>query len=788
MARYNKRISDKFDKSVQQIFVFAKAATIDAKVDCIYPESVVVGILTTGANEATNALVDMGIDLRECLKKFKALLAKKQNKNDSQDAPSFNDLKISKDVVDICKKANDIREDSGIDLVHVSHLFLAIFELSNVISTAFKKQGLDVETFKDYLRNQDYEPLDDLDAPSLIMGDQDHEEFDSSEKTKRSRKKNASLEKFCSNVTDLARKNVLDPIIAREKEIEEAITILCRRGKNNPIFLGEPGVGKTAIVEGISQRIVSKTVPKQLLDNEIYSLSLSSLVAGTKYRGEFEERIQMLIEDLQKSDNCILFIDEIHTLVGAGSAAAGALDASNILKPFLARNSLRCMGATTLEDYKKYFKKDGALVRRFQEIIVEEPTKDQMVQILAGVKTKLEKYHDCIISEDAVNAVIDMAARYLSNRKFPDKAIDCLDTACAHYVWQTTEDRGRIINKEDVARTISTQCQIPLEVILWDDHERIHKIENILHEKVVGQEQAIERICSSLKNAYSGVRNPNRPIGSFVFGGQTGTGKTYMARELALSVFGKESALIRLDMTEFAEPHSISKLLGSPPGYVGFSEGDVFADKIKRKPSCVVLLDEIEKAHPDVMKLFLQVMSDGTMTDSVGHKINFKNVILVMTGNFGMNEDVKPSLGFATQKIYEDNRVEQKRLITYCQERYGQEFVNRVDEFLVFKPLSTTSLKKIASMRLDELSERLKQRKCKVSITDAGIDLLLRKYKEAYGRNATALNRLIVKEVEPCVSDALMTIKDGSYTVIIDALNGKFKYRKRKLKQVKVKK
>jgi ATP-dependent Clp protease ATP-binding subunit ClpA len=549
--------------------------------------------------------------------------------------------------------------------------------------------------------------------------------------------------------------------LARDKEIESSITILCRRGKNNPILIGDPGVGKTAIVEGISQRIVGGTIPKQLIGCKLYSLNLSSLVAGTKYRGEFEERIHALIKEIQNCTNCILFIDEIHTLVGAGSASGGSLDASNILKPFLARSDLRCIGATTLDDFKKYFQKDGALERRFQQVMVEEPTKDQMHQILVGIKYKFEEYHGCIITDDAIDSVINLCSRYLPDRNFPDKAIDVVDTCCAKHAWDNDKQKPTITGKE-IAKVIGEMCQIPIEVILWDDNERIKKIEETLSTRVIGQKYAIDTVCKVLKNAYSGIRNPIKPIGSFVFGGKSGTGKTHMAKELAKAVFGKDSSFIKLDMTEFSEKHSVSKLVGSPPGYVGFQDTDLFIDKIKRKPYCIVLLDELEKAHPDVIKLFLQVMSDGEMTDASGNKADFKNVVLVMTGNFGTGAgDGKTSLGFS-ETVNKDPFVDaQNKLISYCKEQYGEEFINRVDEFVPFMPLSDQDLKLIIKMRMDEIETRLSSRGFKMEFTESIYDLLLKLSKEEYGSNATVLNRLIAKKIEPCISDALVRCGDG---------------------------
>jgi len=756
MTDKDKKMYEKFDNTVSQVVVYAQAASIDAKVDCIYPESFMIGILTTGANEVSSALVGMDIDLDKCLKSLKKMLLIKRANNETKGDINYDDLKISKQVVEACKNANKIRtETAPSEHIGVHHVFISLMRMSDSIRELFEKEGVTVERFIESLGVK--KPVEAGGKPS------------------DKQKNQSAIAAFCIDVTQQARESKLDPIISREKEIETAITILCRRTKNNPILLGDPGVGKTAIVEGLSQRIVSGTVPKQLLGCKVYSLSLSGLVAGTKFRGEFEERIQALVKEIQSATDCILFIDEIHTLVGAGSAAGSALDASNILKPFLARNDLRCIGATTLDDYKKYFHKDGALARRFQQVIVEEPTKEQMKQIMSGIKPKYEEYHKCIITSDALDAVIDLSDRYLKDKNFPDKALDCLDMACAKHAWSTGKEKPVIVAK-DIAIVISEQCGIPIEVILWDDHERIVKIEELLSSRIIGQKHAIDVVCKALKNAYSGIRNPDRPIGSFVFGGQSGTGKTYMAKELAKAVFGKDSSFIRLDMTEFTEQHSVSKLIGSPPGYVGFQDTDVFIDRIKRKPYCLVLLDEFEKAHPDVIKLFLQVMSDGMMTDAGGNKANLKNVVLIMTGNFGLDNTSRGSLGF-TEKNKKDPFFEsQDILVNYCKDKYGAEFVNRVDEFVPFMSLSDDNLRSIIKIRLDEIAGRIVNRNIQLTFDNDVYDLLIKMGKNEHGKNATVINRIIAKKIEPCISDALMSMGKNVKSIAINTKGDEFQY------------
>ena len=779
MAKKDKKIWDKFDLIVRRAVVYSQSASVNAKVDTIYPESFMIGLLTIGANEVTSTLMELDVDLDMCLKTLKKELEGKRSNNETE-KPNFDYLKISEQIVEICDIADRVRSDVFVDeQISPKHIFLALLRSSDFIRNLFEKEGVSETVFMDGLRS-----VKAGDSSSRWGG---HRNNSNSSSVK-------AIASFCIDVTQQAIENKLDPIIAREKEIEEAITILCRRGKNNPILLGEPGVGKTAIVEGISQRIVSGSVPKKILGCKLYSLNLSSLVAGTKYRGEFEERIQALVKEIQQSPENILFIDEIHTLVGAGSAAGGALDASNILKPFLARSELKCIGATTLDDYKKYFKQDGALTRRFQQIIVEEPTKEQTSQILYGIRQRFEEFHNCTISDDAISAIIDLSYRYMQDKNFPDKAIDCMDMACAK---QTSWDHSRlknnsnknkndniVITADDIASVVSEQCKIPLEVILWDDNERIKRIEETLSKRVLGQKHAIDVVCRVLKNAYSGIRNPNRPIGSFVFGGETGTGKTHMAKELAVAIFGKDTSFIKLDMTEFSERHSVSKLIGSPPGYVGFQEIDVLVDKIKRKPYCIVLLDELEKAHPDVIKLFLQIMADGILTDAAGNKADFKNVILIMTGNFGLNVAKRDSLGFLSSEQNKDGFKDiQNRLVNYCKERYGAEFVNRIDEFVPFLKLDDVSLKKIVLIGLEELILRVENRNVKLNFTDKVSDLLVKMSKKEHGKNATVIRRLISKEIEICVSDALLSLGNKSlYTITIDTKKDQFIYRKIKEK------
>lgn len=760
MSDKNQKIYDKFDHDVSWMIIHAKAASINAGVDCLYPESFVVGMLSTGENFVTSLLMQSNIDLEKCLKVFKNKLTERRNKKSSIEPINYENLKKAKIIEDVVVAADRASVDWGQDFVGLQHVFFAMLQICPEVRTTFEKQGLNFSDFIDKIKK--------------------HKQKKSQKVTTKqggSTPKGNVLDNFCVNMTEQAAQNKYDPIIARENEIEEAITILCRRNKSNPILIGEPGVGKTAIVEGICQRIVSNTVPKKLRGNRIYSVDIAGMVAGTKYRGEFEKRLQDLLKELKDDDGAILFIDEIHSIIGAGSAS-GSVDAANMMKPALARY-LKCIGATTNAEYKKFFSGDGALERRFERLDIDEPSKESVHKILVGVKPRLEEYHKCIITDNAIDMAIRLTDRYTPEKHFPDKAISCIDTACAKYAWG--EDEMPTISPNDIAMVISKQTKIPMEVILWDNFERIKNTEISLKKRVVGQNHAVEAICRTLKSAYSGVRNPDKPIGIFVFGGPSGTGKTYLAKEMSKILFSSDTSFIRLDMSEFSEPHSVSKITGSPPGYVGFNEVNIISDKIRRKPYCVLLLDEMEKSHPDVMKLFLQVMSDGAFTDSIGNKVNCKNLILIMTGNFGMNTNSTISIGFGDGQQKSKVEKEQERLIQYCKERFGAEFVNRVDDFVPFVNLSESDLVKIASIRLEDFAGRICNKNCKIVFSDGVSESVVNMSKQEHGMNANVINRIIEKNLETVLADALLSIEESVLcTMTISVENGVFTVKSRK--------
>ena len=763
---------DRFSNKVLHMVIFAKAASIEQNVDCIYPESFLIGIFLTGENSVTSTLVDHDVDLELCIKRLKRRLASRQKNNKKDSKVEYDEIQISKEVVQICKKANELSLSSGHKFVSLGHLFLAIMSM---------EEHIDLRTIVSKECKSFKKCLDE------ILNNRVHKSPPKATKNPRNQKdkegEESIIDTYCVNMTDKANNNEYDPIISRETEIEDAITILCRRTKSNPLLIGEAGVGKTAIVEGISQRIVSNTVPKKLRGCKIYSLNMSGMVAGTKYRGDFEKRIQDLIKAVEEDPSCILFIDEIHTIVGAGGAG-GPMDAANILKPALARN-LKCIGATTHQEYKKHFVDDGALSRRFGTVTVDEPSDEDVRKILIGIKGRYEMYHECVVSIDAIDSIISLTKRYRPTKRFPDKAIDCMDTACAKYAWKDDDDGVTpVITSSDIANVISQQTQIPVEVIMGDSKERLHRTEEYLRSRVIGQDGAISNICRVLKNAYSGVRSPDRPIGVMVFGGQSGTGKTYMSKEMSKAIFGNDNSLIRVDMSEYSEKHSISKIIGSPPGYVGFKDDGV-VDQIKRRPYCILLLDEIEKAHSDILKLFLQVMSDGIITSAGGEKIDCKNIFFIMTGNFGMNTSQSSSIGFGdSDKSALDN--ERERLIDYCKKIYGDEFVNRVDSFIPFMELSTDDLSTIVDMRLNEFAEQVHHNNVTVKIEPRVANFIVSHDTSEHGMNAMVIGRMISKSIAPLVSDAIFALEEVdkySHTLTVDVSKDALVVRKRRRKK-----
>ena len=645
--------------------------------------------------------------------------------------------------------------------------------------------------------------------------------------SKGSKSRTPALDSFGRDLTELARQGKLDPVIGREREIERAIQVLCRRQKNNPVLLGEAGVGKTAIVEGFAQRVVSGNVPELLADKRIVVLDLAMMVAGTKYRGQFEERIKAVMNEVRRARNTILFIDELHTLVGAGGAE-GAIDAANVLKPALSRGEIQCIGATTLDEYRKYIEKDSALARRFQEIVVDATNHDETVAILKGLRSRYEEHHRVKITDEAVAAAVEMSERYITARCLPDKAIDVIDEAGARVrlrsmtkppdlkeldddverlnkakeeavanqdfekaaalrdqadklkkkkdqITRDWRERSRetdgMVDEEIIAEVVSKMTGIPLTRLSTEDSQRLMKMEDQLHQRVISQDEAIRAIARSVRRSRSGLKDPKRPTGCFIFAGPTGVGKTLLAKAVAEFMFGDADALIHIDMSEYMEKHNVSRLIGAPPGYVGYEEGGQLTEKIRRRPYAVVLLDEIEKAHPDVFNMLLQVMEEGRLTDSFGRHVDFRNTVLIMTTNAGA-EAIKNESQFGFAKPEDDASYEsmKSRVNERIERVFRPEFLNRIDEVIIFRHLTKEDLKRVIDLELAKVKERLKERGLTLTLTDDAKEFLIKKGSDLdYG--ARPLRRAIEQYIEDPLSEELLKGEfNGKDAIVVGAI------------------
>ena len=646
----------------------------------------------------------------------------------------------------------------------------------------------------------------------------------------------SALEKFGRDLTKAAKNGEIDPVIGREKEIERVIQILSRRTKNNPVLIGEPGVGKTAVAEGLALEIANGNVPEILKDKKVVSLDLTGMIAGAKYRGDFEERIKAAIDEVKKSKDTILFIDELHTIVGAG-AAEGSADAANILKPSLARGDFQVIGATTLNEYRKYIEKDAALERRFQPVKVGEPTPEQAIEILKGLRDSYEAHHKVKITDEAINAAVTLSSRYIADRYLPDKAIDLIDEGAskvrlatltsppdvksledriadfekekasavneqdferaaklrdeqkevqaqldnAKKEWQERQKNSSgEVTAEDIAKIVSDWTGIPVVQLTKEESERLLNMEKVLHERVIGQDEAVSAISKAIRRGRVGLKDPKRPVGSFIFLGPTGVGKTELSKALAQAMFGDENAMLRLDMSEYMEKHTVSKLIGSPPGYVGFEEGGQLTEKVRRKPYSVVLFDEIEKAHPDVFNMLLQILEDGRLTDSQGRTVDFKNTVIIMTSNVGarMITEKQKALGFKTdeEEKEQDSKDIKELVMGELRNVFRPEFLNRVDDIIVFNKLTQNEIKQIASKMLDTLAKRLEKLDVRITFTDEAVTAIADKgFDENYG--ARPLRRAIQSEIEDALSEKMLegSIKENS-DVVCSYSDGKFTF------------
>lgn len=585
-----------------------------------------------------------------------------------------------------------------------------------------------------------------------------------------------ALDAYCSNLNEKARKGKIDPLIGREKEVERTIQILCRRSKNNPLYVGDPGVGKTAIAEGLARKIEDGDVPEVLLGCTIFALDMGALLAGTRYRGDFEERLKAVMAELQTLDNVVLFIDEIHTIIGAGATSGGAMDASNLLKPALSNGAIRCIGSTTYKEYRNHFEKDRALVRRFQKIDIGEPTPEDTIKILRGLKSYYEDHHNVKYTQDAIRAAVDLAVRYIGDRKLPDKAIDVIDEVGAAQMLLPAAKRKKTIGVKEIEAVVAAMARVPPKAVSKDDREVLAQLERDLKTMVFDQDEAIHLLSASIKMARAGLRDPEKPIGSYLFSGPTGVGKTEVARQLAKTL-GIE--LLRFDMSEYMERHAVSRLIGAPPGYVGFEQGGLLTDKVDQQPHCVLLLDEIEKAHPDLFSLLLQVMDYGRLTDNNGKTIDFRNVILIMTTNAGAAQLARAPLGFEAERRVEDDQEEIKRLFT-------PEFRNRLDAIVPFRPLKPETVLRVVDKFVMQLEAQLAEKNVVIVLSDKARDYIARTgFDPAMG--ARPLARMIQEKIKRPLAEELLfgALRDGgSVEVDFDGISLTFtvKAEKRRLK------
>ena len=787
----------RFTERARKVLSLAEQAAISLYHNYVGTEHILLGLVKEGQGVAARVLADAGITEDKVLSMIRKIIGEGK----SQVERTVSLTPRSKKILNL---SMDEARRLGHNYIGTEHLLLGLIrEGEGVAVRILVELGGDLN----YIQNQIIE----------LLGGQNNMEQQVGEKTTDT----PNLDEYSRDLTKMAREGKLDPVIGRDKEIERVVQILSRRTKNNPVLIGEPGVGKTAIAEGLAQRIISDNVPEILLNKRVVALDLSSIVAGSKYRGEFEKRLKGVINDITKSGNIILFIDELHTLVGAG-AAEGAIDASNILKPALARGELQAIGATTLDEYRKYIEKDAALERRFQPVLVEETTPEETEEILKGLRDAYEAHHKVAITDEAIKAAVDMSHRYITDRFLPDKAIDLIDEAASRVRLSSNtrppelkelnkklenlqkEKESAVKNQEfekaaelrdqekeiqtkleelkenwqqnkgisesavtvdDIAHIVSSWTGIPVTKLEEAETDKLLRLEDELHKRVIGQDEAITAVSQAVRRARAGLKDPKRPIGSFIFLGPTGVGKTELARALAEAMFDDEDAMIRIDMSEYMEKHSVSRMIGSPPGYVGHEEGGQLTEPVRRRPYSVVLFDEIEKAHPDVFNILLQILEDGQLTDTHGRKVDFKNTIVIMTSNVGANLiEKEATMGFKTQADEKSEYENMKeKVMSELKRTFRPEFLNRVDETIVFHALSKDHMKEIVDLMLNDLRNRLEEKDIELELTEEAKNLIVEDgYDPQYG--ARPLRRSIQRLLENPISEKILdgSIRTGS--------------------------
>ncbi|MCB9938914.1 MAG: ATP-dependent Clp protease ATP-binding subunit [Planctomycetaceae bacterium] len=783
-------------------------------------EHVLLGLVKEGSGVAANVLKNLDVDLRKIRLEVEKLV------QSGPEMVTMGKLPQTPRAKKVIEYSMEEARNLNHNYVGTEHILLGLLrEQEGVAAQVLMNLGLKLEEVREEVLNLLGHGLESE------GGERGGREAVGAEagggSSKSGKSKTPALDSFGRDLSELAKQKKLDPVIGREREIERAIQVLCRRTKNNPVLLGEAGVGKTAIVEGFAQRVIEGNVPELLADKRIVVLDLAMMVAGTKYRGQFEERIKAVMNEVRRAKNTILFIDELHTLVGAGGAE-GAIDAANVLKPALSRGEIQCIGATTLDEYRKYIEKDNALARRFQEIIVEPTSKDETVEILKGLRERYEEHHRVQITDDAVVAAVDMSERYITARCLPDKAIDVIDEAGARVrlramtrppdLKEIDEDVERlnkekeeavanqdfekaaslrdqadklrkkkdqitrewreksretdgVVDEEVIAEVVSKMTGIPLTRLSTEDSLRLMQMEEELHKRVISQQEAITAISKAVRRSRSGLKDPKRPTGCFVFAGPTGVGKTLLAKALAEFMFGDSDALIQIDMSEYMEKHNVSRLVGAPPGYVGYEEGGQLTEKIRRRPYAVVLLDEIEKAHPDCFNMLLQVMEEGRLTDSFGRNVDFRNVILIMTTNAGADA-IKNESAFGFQKPEDDASYDSMkgRVNDQIQKVFRPEFLNRLDDVIIFRHLTKENLKEVIDLELAKVRERLEDRGLHLELTDAAKEFLIKKGTDLdYG--ARPLRRAIENRIEDPLSEELLRgTFQGMDTIVVDGI------------------
>ena len=823
----------RFTQSAIKVLKLAQYEAKHLKHAHVGTEHILLGLLHEGTNVAAKALSSIGINLYTVRQRVHELV----EKEDFDDLET-EEIGYSPEAKTIMEYAVEQAQSLGHDYIGTEHILLGIiYDTESIACEILISLGADLDIIHDAildLLNED--TLNDM--PKLnVFNENKAPKKDNNTKDNKQKNNSATplLDKYGRDLNILAQEEKIDPVIGRNREIERVIQILSRRTKNNPILIGEPGVGKTAVTEGLAQRLINGNIPKVLASKRIISLNMASLVAGTKYRGDFEDRLKKIIDEIIENKNIILFIDEMHTLIGAG-AAEGSMDAANILKPALSRGEIQVIGATTLKEYKKYIEKDSALERRFQTIMVNEPSVEDAISILKGIRNKYEEFHCAKITDEAIKAAVKISQRYITDRFLPDKAIDLMDEASAKVrlktvniptnisqleqkiqdlkkakekaidnqdyelaatirdqeiqikeelataktAWETQNNAQIAVTEEDIADVATLWTGIPVKRLVAKEADRLLHIEDIIHKRVVGQNEGVNAVAKAIRRARAGLKDPKRPIGSFLFLGPTGVGKTELARSLAEAIFGDESAMIRFDMSEYMEKHTVSRMLGASPGYIGYDEGGLLTDAVRRKPYAVILLDEIEKAHPDIFNILLQVLDDGRLTDSQGRTVDFKNTVIIMTSNAGafkLQPQKTNTMGFA---VNEDKQIKQnakKIVMDEVKRQFKPEFLNRIDEIIIFEPLTDKELTQIVTLLLNDVQKRLAEMDIELIIKDEVKSYLLKHGTDTiYG--ARPLKRAVQRYLQDPLAEQLLQKNIKSMQkIIVDCVEDKLTFK-----------